>query len=62
MCELNTRAYSKIALYFFNQKGQLFHVAQLEQIKVNALCMINSKSIHRGFLGPELKLSHHGCA
>ena len=52
----------KLPCIFLNQKGQLFHVAQLEQIKVNALCMINSKSIHRGFLGPELKLSHHGCA
>ena len=30
--------------------------AQLEQIKVNALCMVNSKTLQHGFLGPELKL------
>ena len=30
--------------------------AQLEQIKVYALFMINSKTLHHGILGPELKL------
>ena len=56
LCELNARAYSK-HLESERSAVVLLHYVQLEQIKVNALCMVNSKTLHHGFLGPELKLN-----
>ena len=48
----------KMPRIFELEKSAVFTLryAQLEQIKVNALCMVNSKTLHHGFLGPELKL------
>ena len=61
----STPAVTKYACLF--KKGHVFYelersavftlrYVQLEQIKVNALCMVNSKTLHHSFLGPELKL------
>ena len=49
----------KNSTYFFlSERSAVFTLcnAQLEQLKVKALCMINSKTLHRRFLSPELKL------
>ena len=48
----------KMPRIFELEKSAVFTLryAQLEEIKVNALCMVNSKTLHHGFLSPELKL------